>query len=143
MDMSLPSLSMPRTVAGSTSQRRFGWRARTVTAVLILALALGFAWLAQPYSPAGSASDANAHTFAHWRSEAHDWLLMAEPDEGALVVYDAKDGRPLRRLPVTGVKGIVLEDDWLFVISTAHPGLRLLHLPQLSWRHLPDATEAR
>lgn len=138
--MSQPSLPMPRTVAGIAPQRRFGWRVRLVIAALVVLS--GFAWLAKPYSPAADGAAVDGRTFAHWRGEGHDWLLMAVPDEGALVVYDATDGRPLRRLPVAGVRDIVLEDDWLFVTSAAHPGLRLLHLPQLAWRHMPGANEA-
>ncbi|WP_092703905.1 hypothetical protein [Rhodanobacter glycinis] len=143
MDMSLPSLSMPHAATGFTSSPRFGWRARLVIATLAMTLVLGAAWLATPLPSTANGSAANGHTFAHWRGEGRDWLLMAKPDTGELVVYDAADGRPLRRLRVAGVKDIVLEDNWLFVTSTAHPGLRLLHLPQLSWRPLPGTTEAR
>ena len=140
MDMSLPFLSVSRTAAGSVPWRRLARHAEVAAMVLLVALVLGAAWLARPRV---EGQGTNEHTFAHWRSEGRDWLLVAVPDEGALVVYDATDGRPLRRLPVAGIRDIVLEGDWVFVTGTTGPGLRLLRLPQLTWRHMPGATADR
>jgi len=129
MDMSLPFLSVSRTVAVSMLWRRLVRYVEVMA--LVVVLVLGFAWLARPRA---QVPGTDGHTFAHWRGEGRDWLLVAVPDEDALVVYDAMDGRPLRRLPVAGIREIVLEGDWVFVIGTTGPGLRLLHLPQLAWR---------
>ena len=140
MDMSLPFLSVSRTVAGRMPQRRLVRHAEAMAMALVVVLALGFAWLARPHAQGPGTGE---HTFAHWRGEGRDWLLVAEPDEDTLVVYDATDGRPLRRLPVDGIREIVLEGDWVFVTGATGPGLRLLHLPQLAWRDMRSAPRHR
>lgn len=114
-------------------------------AILCLALAGWLAWTAWPGVQVQDEPVTDVHTFARWRGDGHDWLLKAEPGQGTLVVYDARDGRPLRRLPVAGVNEIVLQGNWLFVLCDTSPGLRLLRLPQLTWRHdgQPDASAPR
>lgn len=103
------------------------------TAVLCIAVA---AWLAGSAWRGVPAHDdmVDTGTFAHWYGHGHDWLLQAEPSQGLLVIYDANDGRPLRRLHVAGLQRIVLEDDWLFVLGPSPAGVRLLRLPALAWR---------
>ncbi|CAM5536843.1 putative protein OS=Rhodanobacter lindaniclasticus OX=75310 GN=B1991_06805 PE=4 SV=1 [Rhodanobacter lindaniclasticus] len=76
-----------------------------------------------------------ANQLAHWRDAGHDWLLVVDPQTRELVVYDASDGRPLRRLGagdgVPPVQSVVLQGSWLFVMGVRHPRVRLLKLPRL------------
>ncbi|MFC5440512.1 hypothetical protein [Rhodanobacter ginsenosidimutans] len=53
-------------------------------------------WSAVPGSDNTSATP--IAPLVHWRDADHDWLLVVEQASGELVVYDANDGRPLRRL---------------------------------------------
>jgi len=76
-----------------------------------------------------------ANQLVHWQGAGHDWLLVVDPQTRELVVYDARDGRPLQRLGaedgVPPVQSIVLQGPWLFVTGGQHPKVRLLKLPQL------------
>jgi len=103
-------------------------------ALALVAVVVAAGWVARSTLPATERAWTPTNTFAHWQGQGHDWLLKAEPGQGRVVVYDATDGRPLKRLPAPGVTAIELEGRWLFVMGTQSPGLRLLRLPQLTWR---------
>lgn len=68
-----------------------------------------------------------------WHDTSHDWLLVADAQANQLTVYDAIDGRPLRRLgagAVGDVATLAQRDGQLFVIDD--DGTRNeLKLPQL------------
>lgn len=137
MDKSLPFAWSPvapsrwrRTVRRNVS---LGRQAGVATAAVCIALAAWFAWTAWPRMPAQDTAPVDLRTFAHWHDAGHDWLLKLEPEQGTLSVYDAADGRPLRRLAAPGAREIVLEDNWLFVLGQAQP--QLLRLPGLAQRH--------
>jgi hypothetical protein len=133
MDKSLPFASMPRVAPRTTWPAALGRHVGAAAVALCIALTAWFAWSAWPGTREPDAVQTGSRTFAHWHGDGHDWLFKAEPEQGVLVVYDAADGRPLQRLPVAGVREIVLEDDWLFVIGSSQPHVRLLRLPQLAW----------
>lgn len=81
----------------------------------------------------GSRSPFNA--LLHWRKGGRDWLVVADGKADELVVYDAADGRPLRRLHVSqglqDVAPLMQRDGRLFVVgSDGVPGE--LSLPQLA-----------
>ena len=80
-----------------------------------------------PTSPPGSGS------LMHWQDASHDWLLVADDQANQLTVYDAADGRPLRRLgagAVGDVATLARRDGRLFVVDD--DGTRNeLKLPQL------------
>jgi hypothetical protein len=66
-----------------------------------LAFAALVAWAAHLYLIHAVADGGTAVTAAplvHWKDAKHDWLLVVDPSTHELVVYDANDGRPLRRL---------------------------------------------
>ncbi|WP_053096283.1 hypothetical protein [Frateuria defendens] len=69
----------------------------------------------------------------HWRDAGYDWLLVAAADTDEVVVYDAADGRPLRRLGreagLADVERVVLRDRGLLVLGRDRP--RVVRLPQL------------
>lgn len=71
----------------------------------------------------------------HWSDADHDWLLVVDQASGELLVYDANDGRPLRRLGaangVAPIETITREGDWLVTTSERRPGLQILSLPGL------------
>jgi hypothetical protein len=122
---------MPRMELRSLATERIRRHAVAATVVFCVAVAgwlLGSTWMGAP------AQDdvVDTRTFAHWHGDGYDWLLKAEPEQGLLVIYDARDGRPLQRLPAAGVQRIVLEDDLLFVLGSASPGVRLLRLRALA-----------
>lgn len=68
-----------------------------------------------------------------WHDATHDWLLVADDEANQLTVYDATDGRPLRRLgadAVGDVATLARHDGRLFVVDD--DGARNeLRLPQL------------
>lgn len=118
---------------GSTG--RLLQRLRVPGAVLLIVLSLGLAWSwlssASNYAPA----DDPVSPLVHWRDAAHDWLLVVDPATRELVIYDANDGRPLKRLGAADglpeIQSIMQQGPWLFVMGARHPKLRLLKLPEL------------
>jgi len=76
-----------------------------------------------------------ANQLVHWQDAGRDWLLVVDPQTRELVVYDAGDGRPLRRLGADDglppVQAIVRQGSWLFVMGRQHPRMHLLKLPEL------------
>lgn len=71
----------------------------------------------------------------HWQDASHDWLLVADTESDEVVVYDATNGRPLRRLGsrdgLADVDGLVQQGTWLFVMGREQPNVQVLSLPQL------------
>ena len=62
-------------------------------------------------------------------------MLVVDQASGELVVYDANDGRPLRRLGAANgvgpIETITREGDWLVTTSERRPGHQILSLPGL------------
>jgi hypothetical protein len=83
------------------------------------------------FGPAGLPSGTDR--LMRWHDGAHDWLLVADDETNQLTVYDATDGRLLRRLgpdAVGDVATLVRRDGRLFVVDD--DGARNeLRLPQL------------
>jgi hypothetical protein len=107
-----------------------------------LACAVVAAWTLHMFSPSPDGADAlDAQTIApvqplvHWKDSGHDWLLVVDRGTRELVVYDANDGRPLRRMGVASGAGpidsIVGEGDWLIATSRQDPHLQIFSLPGL------------
>ncbi len=106
-----------------------------------LAFAALAAWAMHLYWPYAVTGDDTADTavtaspLVHWKDAEHDWLLVVDPATHELVVYDANDGRPLRR--VGGASGaramdsIVGEGNWLIATSQRDPRLQIFSLPDL------------
>ena len=105
---------------------------------------LGFALLAagtlQLVLPPVAGSDdvspaISAAPLVRWSDADHDWLLVVDQASGELVVYDANDGRPLRRLGaangVAPIETMTREGDWLVTTSDRRRGLQILSLPDL------------
>lgn len=71
----------------------------------------------------------------HWQDNDHNWLLVADRDAHALVVYDATTGEPLRRLGTESglgaVDAISSTGDRLLVSAQHGSKPVLLSLPQL------------
>ncbi|MEO8997898.1 MAG: hypothetical protein ABI227_08170 [Rhodanobacter sp.] len=92
---------------------------------VLLGIVLNGFGLVRP--PPGSGS------LMRWHDASHDWLLAADDQANELTVYDATDGRPLRRLgteTVGDVATLARRDGHLFVIDD--DGTRNeLRLPQL------------
>lgn len=114
---------------------RWSWRL-----VQWLALAVLAAWvlhLCWPPTATGSATSppASASSLVHWKDAGHDWLLVVDQATHELVVYDANDGRPLRRVGVASGAGaidsITGEGNWLIATSQQHPRVQVLILPGL------------
>jgi hypothetical protein len=74
-----------------------------------------------------------AGSLLHWQDASHEWLLAADDQANRLIVYDASNGRPLRRLEVGevgDVAALAQQGGKTFVI--ADDGSRNeLSLPQL------------
>jgi hypothetical protein len=131
MDMRISPWHRPDLAAwtgqGPRRQRRYG---------LALFVVLS-AWLSWSWFPAPDETGAlpAVNQLVHWRDAAHDWLLVIDPATRELVVYDANDGRPLRRLGAADglppVRRIAQLGPWLFVTGGPHSGGKLLRLPQL------------
>ncbi|MDE2154704.1 MAG: hypothetical protein KGJ32_02245 [Xanthomonadaceae bacterium] len=75
-------------------------------------------------------------SLVHWRDGSHDWLLVADGKADLLTVYNAADGRPLRRLALAhgfnDARALAQRDGRLFVIGD-DGRLGELALPQLQW----------
>jgi len=75
-------------------------------------------------------------SLVHWHDAGHDWLLVADGKVNQLTVYNAADGRPLRRLALAhGISedhALAQRDGRLFVVDD-EGRLGELMLPQLQW----------
>lgn len=103
-----------------------------IALLFVLSSILLWSWL--PESDEGIELPA-ANQLVHWQDAGRDWFLVVDPQTRELVVYDAGDGRPLRRLGADDglppVQAIVQRGSWLFVMGGQHPRARLLKLPEL------------
>ena len=116
------------------------WRPRTPwpwRLVFLLMFWLGFAALAAWWLPATTKNQAamSVSPLVHWKDASHDWLLVVDQATSELVVYDALDGRPLRRVGAASGMGpidsVIGEGDRVVIRSKQRPGLQVLSLPQL------------
>ncbi|WP_426663238.1 hypothetical protein [Rhodanobacter aciditrophus] len=108
------------------SQRVRSWWPAAVLWAGLLAIVLGGFGPAHP--PSGSGR------LMRWQGAGRDWLLVADDAANRLVVYDATDGRLLRRLDpavVGDVATLARRDGRLYVVGD--DGARNeLRLPQLT-----------
>lgn len=99
------------------------------------AWALHLSWPSAAIGEVDTLTTASASPVVHWKDAEHDWLLVVDQATHELVVYDANDGRPLRRLGAASGAGtidsIVGEGNWLIATSQQHPRLQVLSLPGL------------
>jgi hypothetical protein len=105
-----------------------------------LALAVLAAWILHLCWPSTAIGDnasttVSAPSLVHWKDAEHDWLLVVDQGTHELVVYDANDGRPLRRVGIASGAGaidsIIGEGNWLIAMSQQHPRVQVLSLPGL------------
>ena len=79
--------------------------------------------------------DAQMQPLVRFQDASHDWLMVVDPATHELVVYDADNGRPLRRLGaddgLADVSAISGKGSLLFVKSSRKDPIRVLKLPQL------------
>ena len=122
------------------SARPHTWVRRSWRLVQWLALAALAAWMLHLYWPSTATDDAASTTapvspLVHWKDAGHDWLLVVDQATHELVVYDANDGRPLRRVGTASGAGaidsIIGEGNWLIATSQQHPLVQVLSLPGL------------
>ncbi|HZX71117.1 MAG TPA: hypothetical protein VFE77_09890 [Rhodanobacter sp.] len=103
-----------------------------ITLLIVLSSILLWSWLPTPDETAELPA---ANQLVHWQDAGHDWLLVVDPLTRELVVYDAHDGRPLRRLGadegLPPLRAIVQRGSWLFVMGMQQPRVRRLKLPEL------------
>ena len=99
--------------------------------------ALG-AWAEHLYftrAVAGGDMAVTASPLVHWRDAKHDWLLVVDPSTRELMVYDANDGRPLRRLGaaqgVQAIDSITGEGNRLIAASRSGSPPQVFSLPDL------------
>jgi len=111
--------------AVAPSSPRSWWPALGLWAGL-LAIVLGGVGLAHPPS--------RPEQLVRWHDAGHDWLLAVDDDADQLSVYDATDGRLLRRLDagtVGDIAALARRDGRLYVVGD--DGTRSeLRLPQLT-----------
>lgn len=124
-----------RRSAHSRARAPWLWRVAQGLAFAVLAAwALHLCW---PASTLGDdrADAPTAASLVHWKDARHDWLLVVDQATHELVVYDANDGRPLRRVGAASgaqpVDSIVGEGNWLIATSQQHPRGQVLSLPGL------------
>jgi hypothetical protein len=83
----------------------------------------------------GEAATVSASSLVHWKDAGHDWLLVVDQATRELVVYDAYDGRPLRRLGAANGAGaidsIASVGNRLMATDQQHSHTRVLSLPEL------------
>lgn len=127
-------IALPRHARTVGSTDGFLQRLRGPGLALLMVLSLGLAWSWLSSSDNLAAVDP-VNPLVHWQDAAHDWLLVVDPATRELVVYDANDGRPLKRLGAADglpeIESIVQQGSWLFVMGARHPKVRLLKLPEL------------
>ncbi len=103
--------------------------------VLLAVLLPGLLWTWKPAPEAGVIQGGTTNQLVHWRDGGHDWLLVIDPSTRELVVYDARDGRPLERLGVDDglpeVHAIAQQGSSLLVLDEARSKVRRLKLPEL------------
>lgn len=99
---------------------------------LVAIVSCGFG-VADPL-PISNGSRPPFNALLHWRKGGRDWLVVADGKADELVVYDAVDGRPLRRLHVSqglqDVDPLMQRDGRLFVLGNDGVAGEL-SLPQL------------
>ena len=102
------------------------WRPALVLWAALLAIVLGGFGLAHPPS--------RPEQLVRWHDAGHDWLLAVDDDADQLSVYDATDGRLLRRLDagtVGDIAALARRDGRLYVVGDDDARSEL-SLPQLT-----------
>jgi hypothetical protein len=129
-----PHIAIRHRFRAAWSPGRFFRGLCTAGVVLLVLSSLGSWWPWQPATNAATAS-APANQLVRWQDANRDWLLVVDPSTRELVVYDARDGRPLDRFGMDDglprVKSIALRGRWLYVTGQSHAKTRLLRLPEL------------
>jgi hypothetical protein len=81
------------------------------------------------------ANPASFNGVVHWQDASHDWLIVADRGSDQLVVYDARDGRPLRRIGaregLTDIETLATTGERLLVAGDSTPEVRVVSLPSL------------
>ena len=81
------------------------------------------------------ANPASFNGMVHWQDASHDWLIVADRGNDQLVVYDARDGRPLRRMGaregLTDIETLATTGERLLVAGDSTPEVRVVSLPAL------------
>ncbi len=111
----------------SLGHRGLWWAGIVVLMLLVLGL-----WLSPPAET--HPADAQVQPLVHFQDAGHDWLMVVDPATHELVVYDARDGRPLQRLGaddgLSGVTSVSRKGSLLFVTGNRQDNVRVLTLPQ-------------
>jgi hypothetical protein len=121
----MPEREHVRMPAIAPSSLRSWWPALGLWAGL-LAIVLGGVGLAHPPS--------RPEQLVRWHDAGHDWLLAVDDDADQLSVYDATDGRLLRRLDagtVGDIAALARRDGRLYVVGDDDARSEL-SLPQLT-----------
>jgi len=103
-------MNTPLTLRRSAHSRIHARRAwRLLPWLAFAALVAWVAHLSWPYAAAGEGVDnaITASPLVRWQDAEHDWLLVVDRATRELVVYDARDGRPLRRLGAASGAGAI------------------------------------
>ncbi len=81
------------------------------------------------------ANPASFNGVVHWQDASHDWLIVADRGSDQLVVYDARDGRPLRRIGaregLTDIDALAATGERLLIAGDSTPEVRVVSLPAL------------
>lgn len=124
-------LAAPWAVTGWPDSLRRRWPRFAFPLVALTVIGLAFGWPA----PGTDQPQRTVGELVHWQDARHDWWLVVDPSTRELVVYDALDGRPLKRLGAADglpfVRSIMAQGKWLYVRGEQHPRVRLLELPEL------------
>ena len=96
--------------------RTRAWLPAMALVVLVLA---GFGLQGSPRISAGNQPVFSS--LAHWRRAGHDWLVVADGKADEVLIYNAADGRLLKRIQISrGVSEastLVQRDGHLFVLG--------------------------
>lgn len=108
------------------------WAAWSLAAGILGGLAYDFAAVPAQTPPSSARSFSS---MVHWSNARHDWLVVYDAEAGELVVYDARDGRPLRRVTAerggTTIEGIVASGNLLIATGRERPSGKVWRLPDL------------
>jgi hypothetical protein len=132
-------MNTPMTLCSAQPHVHVRWSRRFLPCLACAALV---AWAVHLYWPFAAIGDdtvdkaaVSVPSLVHWKDAEHDWLLVVDPGTHELVVYDTRDGRPLRRLGaasgVRAIDSIVGEGRRLIATSQRDPRPQVFLLPDL------------
>jgi hypothetical protein len=117
----------------SLGRRLANWAAIAVIACSSLVMLTPGTDPTPPPSTAPSPFRGNA--YVHWRDATHDWLIVVDRVADQLVVYDARDGRPLRHIGagegLTDIDALAQSGGRLLVKGDDTARVRVVNLPSL------------